>query len=155
MNLILDRPTDSQTGFYLRKNHFYICTGKHFLVDIHWKPVIFAALASPSCESWPFRKKLSNTPGNFSIWKRQYFFTPTALLPGLERACSWIHSYFIKNSTGGEPWRMKKHPRCLIWGLSPVGIINRSCDIRERRFPSAFCLMHFCYQRFNSRRFSQ
>lgn len=35
-----------------------------------------------SCEAWPFCNKLSNTPGSFTIWKKQYF-PPAAPLLGL------------------------------------------------------------------------
>lgn len=108
-----------------------------FLLSFSGKLHSLLSLHLRSCKTWPFCNKLSNTYGNYSIWKRQYFL-PQCIITrhGLERALAFssIYSYFIKSS--GRASEDEKHSTQLDLGVQRCrDLQQKSRDARREGFP--------------------
>lgn len=143
--------------FFMRSNLCEICRSHNNSTSLSFLTSLFAMVSISlltfnknlhsvlslhfcTCVTWPFLNKLSNTPGRFGIWKKQYFFPYwTITRHSLEKAlaCSSIYSYFIKRSGGGARlggW--KNTQRWLIWGVQRCGDHKQMLRHSEGRFSS-------------------
>lgn len=143
--------------FFMRSNLCEICRSHNNSTSLSFLTSLFAMVSISlltfnknlhsvlslhfcTCVTWPFLNKLSNTPGRFGIWKKQYIFPYwTITRHSLEKAlaCSSIYSYFIKRSGGGAclgGW--KNTQRWLIWGVQRCGDHKQMLRHSEGRFSS-------------------